>query len=54
MSFSIPLGLRILQKWLVDQKWALVAIMIINIWTQIGYYVAVYMSGLKNIPIDFI
>ncbi len=36
--------------WLADFKWALPAIMIINIWQQIGYYVAVYNAGLKAIP----
>ena len=51
-EFLHTIGIENPPKWLVDQKWALVAIMIINIWTQIGYYVAVYMSGLKNIPID--
>lgn len=51
-EFLHTIGIENPPKWLVDQKWALVAIMMINIWTQIGYYVAVYMSGLKNIPID--
>jgi multiple sugar transport system permease protein len=37
-------------QWLASFKWALPAIMIINIWQQIGYYVAVYNSGLKAIP----
>lgn len=39
-------------KWLVDSNWALAAIMIIYIWTQLGYYVAVYMAGLKNVPLE--
>ena len=39
-------------RWLVDQNWALVSVMMIYIWTQIGYYVAVYMAGLKNVPVD--
>ena len=51
-EFLHTIGIENPPKWLVDQKWALIAIMMINIWTQIGYYVAVYMSGLKNIPID--
>ena len=39
-------------RWLVDEKWALWAIMAIYIWTQLGYYVAVFMAGLKNVPDD--
>ncbi|MDO4296782.1 MAG: sugar ABC transporter permease, partial [bacterium] len=51
-QFLMSIGIQNPPKWLVDGKWALVAIMVINVWTQIGYYVAVYMAGLKNIPLD--
>ena len=51
-EFLKSIGIKNPPKWLVDGNWALISIMIINIWTQIGYYVAVYMSGLKNIPLD--
>ncbi len=51
-QFLQSIGISNPPKWLVDEKWALVAIIVINIWTQIGYYVAVYMSGLKNISLD--
>lgn len=51
-EFLRSIGISNPPKWLVDEKWALVAIMIMNIWTQVGYYVAVYMSGLKNVPLE--
>lgn len=51
-QFLRSIGIDNPPKWLVDENWALAAIMIINIWTQLGYYVAVYMAGLKNVPQD--
>lgn len=51
-QFLMSIGIENPPKWLVSAKWALWAIMLINIWTQLGYYVAVYMSGLKNIPME--
>ncbi len=49
-QFLMSLGIENPPKWLVDEHWVMPAIMLINIWTQVGYYVAVYMSGLKNVP----
>lgn len=51
-QFLMSIGIENPPRWLVDQKWAIWAIILINIWTQLGYYVAVYMSGLRNIPSD--
>ena len=51
-EFLRTIGIENPPKWLVDEHWALIAIMLINIWSQVGYYVAVYMSGLKNVPAD--
>ncbi len=51
-QFLMSIGIKNPPKWLVDQNWAMIAIIIINIWTQLGYYVAVYMSGLKNVSED--
>lgn len=36
-------------QWLADFKWALPSIMIIYIWQQIGYFIAVYNAGLKGV-----
>lgn len=38
--------------WLSDQKTALLAVMIMIIWKGIGYYMIVYLAGLKGIPAD--
>lgn len=38
--------------WLSDQKTALLAIMIMIVWKGIGYYMIVYLAGLKGIPAD--
>lgn len=51
-QFLTSIGIQNPPRWLVDENWALFAIMAVNIWTQIGYYVAVYMAGLKNVPMD--
>ncbi|MFH5182445.1 carbohydrate ABC transporter permease [Paenibacillus sp. TAB 01] len=35
--------------WLADPKWALIAIMIMVIWTYTGYTMVLYMAGLQGI-----
>lgn len=39
-------------SWLADQKVALIAVMIMIIWKGIGYYMIIYLAGLKGIPAD--
>ncbi len=51
-QFLMSIGIENPPKWLVSEDWALWALMLINIWTQLGYYVAVYMAGLRNVPSD--
>ncbi len=36
--------------WLSDKDWALFAIMIMIIWKSVGYYMIIYLAGLKGIP----
>ena len=36
--------------WLSDSDWALYAVMIMIIWKGIGYYMIIYLAGLKGIP----
>lgn len=36
--------------WLAEMSTSLLAIIIISIWTQIGYVVVIYLAGLSNIP----
>lgn len=51
-QFLMSIGIENPPKWLVDGKWALVTVMAVYIWTQLGYYVAVFMAGLKNVPVE--
>ena len=48
-EFLRMIGVSDPPKWLADLDWALPSIMLIYIWKQIGYYVVVYMAGLKGI-----
>lgn len=51
-QFLMALGIDNPPRWLSDTKWALPSIMVIYIWQQLGYYVIVFISGLKGIPHD--
>lgn len=51
-QFLMSVGIDNPPKWLVDGKWAIWVVILINIWTQLGYYVAVFMAGLKSISED--
>ncbi len=45
------LGLNI--GWLTDQSWALPALMIMTIWTNLGYYAVILLAGVREIPSDY-
>lgn len=38
--------------WLSDPDWALVALVIFNVWQMLGYYVVLLVAGLTHIPTD--
>lgn len=38
--------------WLTSFKWSLPSVMIVYIWQQLGYFVVVFMTGLKSISAD--
>jgi multiple sugar transport system permease protein len=38
--------------WLTSPKWSLYTITFIYIWQQLGYYIIVYVAGLKSIPAE--
>lgn len=46
------LGVANPPSWLSDQKTALLAVMIMIVWKGIGYYMIIYLAGLKGIPQD--
>lgn len=37
-------------RWLGEPKWALIALMVINIWVSFGGQMVIYMAGIKGIP----
>lgn len=51
-QFLISIGISSPPKWLADIKWALPTLIIISIWQGLGYYVIIYLGGLKSIPKD--
>lgn len=36
--------------WLMNTKWALPAIMLMNVWASFGYYAVLFLAGLQTIP----
>lgn len=50
-NFLMAIGIKQPPGWLTSTKTALLSIMIVYVWQNIGYYLVVFMSGLK--AIDF-
>jgi ABC-type sugar transport system permease subunit len=50
--FINSIGLRS-PNWLGDVNWALPAIIIVVIWSGVGYDMVIFLAGLKNIPGEF-
>ena len=40
--------------WLSSEQWALVTVMLIGIWKNVGYYMLIYLAGLQNIPANLL
>ncbi|HEV8633698.1 MAG TPA: sugar ABC transporter permease [Chloroflexota bacterium] len=40
-------------NWLSDPNTAMPAIIVMSVWQAVGYYTAIYMAGLADIPQDF-
>lgn len=36
--------------WLFDDKWSLIAIIIVSVWKNIGYNMVIFLAGLQGIP----
>ncbi len=45
------LGLSI--AWLTDPQWALPALVIMMLWTNLGYYAVILLAGLRGVPADY-
>lgn len=37
-------------NWLFDSKWALIAIIIVSVWKNLGYNMLIFLAGLQGIP----
>jgi multiple sugar transport system permease protein len=41
-------------SWLSSEQWALLTVILIGIWKNIGYYMLIYLAGLQNIPANLL
>lgn len=48
-EFLIWLGVENPPRWLADSDWALVSVIIISIWTSIGFNLIIYLAALQGI-----
>ena len=46
-----PLGIAS-PRWLTDPEWAMLAIIIVYVWKNVGYATVIYIAGLQAIPND--
>lgn len=51
-QFLMSLGVENTPGWLADFNWALPAVILIYVWQNLGYNIAVYMAGLAAVPND--
>lgn len=40
-------------RWLTSETWAPVAMIVLAIWQELGFYVVIFMAGLQQIPKEF-
>ncbi|WP_223292199.1 carbohydrate ABC transporter permease [Salipaludibacillus neizhouensis] len=51
-EFLMGIGIEDPPRWLADSNWALVSVIIISIWTSIGFNLIIYLAALQNIPLE--
>ncbi len=39
-------------RWLLDPQWAMIALIIVYVWKNVGYATVIYIAGLQAIPAD--
>lgn len=49
-GFLRSIGIQNPPGWFGDYKWSLIGIIILTAWRELGYYVIVFIAGLKEIP----
>lgn len=48
---NVLFGVRI--PWLSSTDYAMIAVLIVNVWQQMGYYMVVFLAGLQDIPATY-
>lgn len=41
------------QRWLLDPKWSMFALVVMSIWRHLGYNIIIFLAGLQNIPQEY-
>ncbi|RAK05172.1 carbohydrate ABC transporter membrane protein 1 (CUT1 family) [Halanaerobium saccharolyticum] len=49
-SFLRNVGINNPPGWTASTDWSMIAIIIMSVWKQIGYYMVIYLAGLQGIP----
>lgn len=49
-AFLRTIGVQETTNWLQSSRWALLAIMMVAVWKQVGYYMIMLLAGLQSIP----
>ncbi|MGJ8453945.1 carbohydrate ABC transporter permease [Pseudothermotoga sp. U03pept] len=49
-DFLYNLGVSNLPRWLSEPRWALIAIVILSVWKDVGFSTVLFMAGLEGIP----
>jgi ABC-type sugar transport system permease subunit len=39
-------------NWLLDKNWAMLAVVIVYVWKNVGYSTVIFLAGLQNIPAE--
>lgn len=49
-QFLMRLGVQAPPKWIASSKWALPSVMIMSVWSGVGYNAVIYLAGIQGIP----
>jgi multiple sugar transport system permease protein/alpha-1,4-digalacturonate transport system permease protein len=48
---ALRIPVEYLPRWFFSSKTALITVVIVVVWKQVGYYMVMFLAGLKNIPV---
>lgn len=51
-EFLMSIGIENVPRWFADMKWAMPTIIAFTVWKDLGYFIIVYLAGLKSIPLE--